>query len=236
MTGVLQQFSSAAEGLAFEAGLFAAQEAAAGLWTSEKDTLVCPLSFSNRPSFESAAKSSGKRGWPVFSRPTGGGAVPQGSGVLNLALSFNAPPKFTIGDGYRLITRVIREGLGDEGIKLAAGPTPSSFCDGDWNLSIGGKKVVGTAQRWRPVGSGATRVLAHALILTAGPIGPGARAVDAFNRELGLSPVSPGVHTTLAQAIEAFRSVTPRLVQDLHAAARAELLSVHFNNPASAAA
>ncbi|WP_170334859.1 lipoyl protein ligase domain-containing protein [Ruegeria arenilitoris] len=228
MTGLLRQFSSPAEGLAFEAKLFSARESAVGLWASENDALVCPASYRKYYGLKDASSHSLKRGWPVFTRPTGGGAVPQGSGVVNLAIAFTAPRGFTINDGYRLITGIIRNGLGSTGVRLATGPTPTSFCDGDWNLSIQGKKVVGTAQRWKPLGETNTRVLAHALILTRGSVEPGARAVDAFNADLGLGAVSCAAHTSLERAIEKNMRAPRALVQELHAASVSALRSIQF--------
>ncbi|WP_170386481.1 lipoyl protein ligase domain-containing protein [Ruegeria atlantica] len=236
MTGLLRQFSSPAEGLAFEAELFATRKSAVGLWTCENDALVCPASYRKCPGFKEAASNSLKRGWPVFTRPTGGGAVPQGSGIVNLAIAFTAPRGFTINDGYRLITGIIREGLGSTGNRLATGPTPTSFCDGDWNLSLGGKKVVGTAQRWKPLGETNTRILAHALILTRGSVEPGARAVDAFNADLGLGAVSGAAHTSLELASDKAMRAPRALVQDLHTASVAALRTIHFEAQNSAAA
>lgn len=235
MTRVLHQFPTVAEGLALEADLFAAQEAGVGLWTSACNALVCPAAFGKRSGFGAASAQATSDGWPVFCRPTGGGAVPQGPGVLNLALAFTAPRSFTIDEGYRLITRIIRGGLGALGHRLTAGPTPDSFCDGDWNLSVAGKKVVGTAQRWRPVGPDATRVLAHALILVAGPIPPGARAVGAFNADLGLGGVAPEAHTTLEQTGLAEPGML-RVAHDLHRAAIAQFRNAENNMFAAAAA
>lgn len=40
------------------------------------------------------------------------------------------------------------------GIATTVGDTPGSYCDGDYNLNIAGKKVVGTAQRILRLGTG----------------------------------------------------------------------------------
>lgn len=227
MTGLLRQFSSPAEGLAFEAELFAGRDSAVGLWTCKNDALVCPASYRNSPGFRDASLHSLKRGWPVFTRPTGGGAVPQEPGTVNLAIAFTAPRGFTINDGYRLITNIIRDGLGSTGTRLATGPTPTSFCDGDWNLSIRGKKVVGTAQRWRPLGDLKTRILAHALILTQGTVETGAQAVDAFNADLGLSAISCDAHTSLELAADGGTYAPQTVAQDLQKASVSALRSIH---------
>jgi lipoate-protein ligase A len=117
---------------------------------------------------------------------------------LNLALAFFADRTFTIEDGYRLITGTIQDAIPAD---WTTGATPNSFCDGAWNLSLKGRKAVGTAQRVRPLGNGQRRILAHALILVEGDLAAGAAAVDAFHRDLSLGPIDAGVHTTLDRTI-----------------------------------
>ena len=235
MTGVLREFSDAREGLAFEADLLTARQPVAGVWTSKANTLVCPFSYRRKPGFPAAAVASSGRGWPVMLRPTGGGAVPQGAGVLNLAVALTVPRGFAIADGYRLITGIVRRALGDVGSVMTAGPTPGSFCDGDWNLSIVGQKVVGTAQRWRPVGAGCSRVLAHALILAGGGIEARADAVSAFNRAIGLGPVFAKAHTTLDRVQGRSRPELGTLARDLHTAALADLQALEMTRACAVA-
>lgn len=184
-----------------------------GLWQARQRALVCPRAYRTRDGFDAAVEASGAAGWPVHQRPTGGGPVPQGPGVINLALAFNAPKGFTIEDGYRLLVAVIRNGL--TMTDLATGDTPNSFCDGAWNLSRDGQKLVGTAQKWRPMGGGLPRVLAHAMILATDDYRPGTDAVSAFHTALSLPPVSPDAHTSLAAC------QTPLHTDALHRAARA---------------
>ena len=200
MTCKFEQLSDASEGLGYEAELFSSAEPRIGLWTAIERSLVCPRAYSVRDGFDAACSTSRKMGWRVHQRPTGGGTVPQGPGVDNLALAFNAPAGFTIEDGYQLITDVIKHGLRPNGEMLEAGNTPDSFCDGAWNLAVKGQKIVGTAQRWRPVRGGRPRVLVHALILTTDEFTEGTRAVSDFHHSLGLGPVKQSAHTSLFEA------------------------------------
>ena len=195
---MLQRVDGVADGLALEAEALIANEAATCLWTARRRAIVCPENLRRKPGFDAALRNAAARGWPVHLRPTGGGAVPQGPGVLNLALAFTASQRFTIEDGYRLITGIIREAVSED---LRAGATPNSFCDGAWNLSYLGQKIVGTAQRLRPIGGGRRRVLAHALILVEGDVAAGAAAIDAFHTDLTLPPIVAEAHTTLAEAL-----------------------------------
>lgn len=223
MTKDLRQVMTAEDGMSLEASLLAARNPVVGLWNAENPALVCPAAYQNRSIFENAAKLSGGRGWPVVLRPTGGGTVPQGPGILNIAMAFSVSTGFTIEGGYRLLTRTIKSGLGSDGNRLEAGPTPHSFCDGKWNLSIAGQKVVGTAQRWRSIGSGRYRVLAHALILVDEDISIGANAVAAFHHDLKLGPVYAHVHTTLREMMGSRFSAMEQLACQLKTAALREL-------------
>ncbi|MEM6941182.1 MAG: hypothetical protein AAF509_13745 [Pseudomonadota bacterium] len=169
-------------------------------WQCEKRAIVCPRAYSAKSAFETAARASADRGWPVVLRPTGGGAVPQGPGVTNLALAFNAPEGLTIEGTYRMLTGIIRDALGALGEELRTGETPGSFCDGAWNLSVGDQKLVGTAQRWRPARGGCPRVLAHALILVDDRFQKGTSAIAKLHEHLLLSPVRAAAQTNLKAA------------------------------------
>lgn len=201
MNAPLTLVPGVAEGLALEARAFGDTDPQVRLWMPRAPALVCPAAFRRRAGFDVAARRLAAQGWPLHLRPTGGGAVPQGPGVLNLALAYTASSKFGIEAGYRLITEVIRAALGRFGAHLATGATPDSFCDGTWNLSLAGRKLVGTAQRIRPAGGGRRRVLAHALILVEGDLAPGVAAVNQFHAELGLPSVTGHAHTTLAKVL-----------------------------------
>ncbi|WP_069301755.1 lipoyl protein ligase domain-containing protein [Neptunicoccus sediminis] len=220
MNSALTPVDSAADGLALEAAAFAADGLVICLWSPRRRALVCPANLRRREGFDRARHRSAANGWPVYLRPTGGGAVPQGPGVLNLALAFTAHQRFTIEDGYRLITRVICDAIP---AGWTTGATPYSFCDGAWNMSLTDRKVVGTAQRIHPIGGGRRRILAHALILVKGDIAAGAAAVGGFHRDLGLGPVKAGVHTTLESVLPTPRDPVQTLAVSLHDRAQQEI-------------
>ncbi|MEM7470803.1 MAG: hypothetical protein AAF340_05570 [Pseudomonadota bacterium] len=200
MSPLVKSVPDPSAGLAYEMALFTGHGPQVGLWQTETQGIVCPAAYERRNGFAQAIKNSADRGWPVALRPTGGGAVPQGPGVDNLALAFNPAKGTTIEDGYILLTDIIKGGFGTDGNRLEAGDTPGSFCDGAWNLSVAGRKIVGTAQRWRPNRGGCPRVLAHALFLTSDSFAQGSDAVAAFHHDLGLSPVELEAHTSLREA------------------------------------
>ena len=200
MTLNLTPVKDVEEGLILEAGLFSDTGQGVHLWQSAKPALVCPRTYRKRDGFQEAIENSAARGWPVLMRPSGGGTVPLWPGVLNMVMALTVPQSFGILNGYQMLCEPIIR-LGDElGLHLEPGATPDSYCDGDWNLSFEGRKIVGTAQRLRPLRQGRVRLLGHALILVDGDVEPGALAVDAFHRDLGLDPIRADVHMTLRDA------------------------------------
>ena len=65
-----------------------------------------------------------------------------------------------------------------------------SFCDGRYNLACGegeaARKIVGTAQYWRPLTAGRGHVvLAHAVILIDADLSAAHQAANAFEAQLG---------------------------------------------------
>ncbi|MCY4336747.1 MAG: hypothetical protein OXC60_18995 [Litoreibacter sp.] len=226
MTALIKQVADAAAGLAYEMELFTRTGLQIGMWSAQSRGLVCPAAYERRDGFLEAKQNSQARGWPVHLRPTGGGTVPQGPGVDNLALAFNPARGTSIEDGYRLLTDIIKQGFGSNGGAFEAGDTPGSFCDGAWNLSVEGRKIVGTAQRWRPNRGGHPRVLAHALFLTTDTYAEGSDVVSAFHCDLGLSPVARKAHTSLEAAFGSKEFPT----KELYRAAQEALTSVHIEN------
>lgn len=190
-------FPTAAEGIAAELALPAP---GALVWQAQAQSIVLPQAFAQRTGFADAARASAARGWPLILRPTGGGAVPQGPGGINLALSWPVGEGDTIEGFYRRLCAPIRAVLAAQGLRADPGVTPGSFCDGRFNLAIDGRKIAGTAQRWR-AGADGRRALAHALILFDPPLDAGVAAVAALHCDLGLPPVRRAVHAT----IRAFR-------------------------------
>jgi octanoyl-[GcvH]:protein N-octanoyltransferase len=110
-------------------------------------------------------------GWQVTVRQTGGTAVPQGDGVIHV--SYILPRSFhavTTDAYYRLLCQPFIDWLAEFGIEATTGALPGSYCDGTYNVLVGGKKLIGTAQAWRGGLAGmASRhpgyVLAHACLM-----------------------------------------------------------------------
>lgn len=212
-----------ADGLALEMDMLQTATATgaslAVMWEARTRALVLPERFTREVSFEPAARSSDTRGWPVVARKSGGGITPQGPGVLNVALCFSLAPHETrsITGTYGRIVTPLERGFAALGVTAAAMPVAHSFCDGDYNLAVDGRKIVGTAQRWR----GKT-CLIHALILTHIDLAPAVAAVAGFSDELGhdtkfktlahcrLADLLPDGSDVGAMAIQAFEKAVTR--------------------------
>ncbi len=110
-------------------------------------------------------------GYHVYVRQTGGTAVPHARGVLNLSMMFpRSPDSGTTDDYYRILCKPQIDWLHTYGITAGTGEVPGSYCDGRFNVIVGDKKLVGTAQSWRGGLAGmASRhpgyILAHACIM-----------------------------------------------------------------------
>lgn len=183
------------------------------LWQAAEPGLVLPERFSRSPGFDDAAAACAAQGWPVTTRKTGGGITPQGPGVLNLALAFRAGTgrARTIRDSYAAICNPLAEALAQLGVTAATAPVKGSFCDGDYNLAVGGRKLVGTAQRWR-----GEACLAHALILTDIALEPAVAAVQLLSDGLGHDTrFDPALHCRLADLTDGAGDPAARLVASL---------------------
>lgn len=86
---------------------------------------------------------------PYIVRNSGGLAVASDSGVLNFSLIFpeEAVNRITIDEGYDFMYRLVSETLKDYNKKIEAYEISDSYCPGDFDLSINGKKIAGIAQR-----------------------------------------------------------------------------------------
>ena len=101
-----------------------------------------------------------------FIRSSGGGLVPQGPGIWNLSLIWSVSQAFDLDiiEIYQAVCFKLTAAFKDLGIYVSTGHTPGSFCDGKFNLSVNGQKLVGTAQSWKKI-NGTKVVLAHAVLL-----------------------------------------------------------------------
>jgi octanoyl-[GcvH]:protein N-octanoyltransferase len=127
--------------------------------------LVTTVRESRMNNFAEACRALAAEGWPVIVRCTGGSCVPQGPGVINFSIIHPKIRGWYLDDGYKLLCDFLTHFLASYGLTVTTGEIPGSFCDGRYNLQIGGQKLVGTAQRWTGGSRDNASVLAHACLL-----------------------------------------------------------------------
>ncbi|WP_420326210.1 lipoate--protein ligase family protein [Mameliella sp.] len=206
------EFRSAADGVAREEALFAAGKPALLLWRSVEQSIVVPRNRARRAGYVGLSQGAARAGWPLILRSSGGGAVPQGPGTINLAIVAPMPKGAQIEDGYRLICGAISEALMRFEVASDTGAVDAAFCDGNWNVTAGGRKLAGTAQRWRPLGGGRSVALIHAAIVAAHPpdsVWPVLAQVEA--QAGGILPPRHEVHIALSELLP--EAMSPRALQ-----------------------
>ncbi|MEE4695558.1 lipoate--protein ligase family protein [Pseudomonas alliivorans] len=155
-------------------------------WRPNDQALVMPRRLSRLPGFVEASETLADNGWPILLRETGGEPVPQSSATVNIALVYAQPStdldRDRIETAYRRLCQPILDTLNELGGQASLGEVAGAFCDGRFNVNLDGRKMVGTAQRWRQSQGGARPVvLAHAALLMDDERVPMVAAVNRFN-------------------------------------------------------
>ncbi|MFQ5773354.1 MAG: biotin/lipoate A/B protein ligase family protein [Kiloniellaceae bacterium] len=185
------------------------------------------------PRFGAAVAALAEEGWPVVVRDTGGTAVPQGPGIVNLSLVMprHEEHRVSLEAVYHALCAPLGRALHGMGVAVAFGEVPGSFCDGRYNLVARGRKIAGTAQAWRIDGGPGRRgrgyVLAHASLLVDCDLVPAIEIVNRFYRlaEAGRRPVSAEGATTVRECVAAVcRTPGQRRVPDLTGEMRARIV------------
>ncbi|MDB4838163.1 lipoate--protein ligase [Marinomonas sp.] len=173
------------------------------LWQPGDKTIVLPASkkWVTNPELVSQLEQNN---WHILPRRTGGAPVPQTSGVINLSHIYVADKDSAdlIKQGYEDLCHVLKLFFQNFNLKADTHATAHSYCDGDYNVNIGGKKIIGTAQRILTTKTKEKIVLVQACIL-----------IDAIIEEL-IYPVNlcyelnnynerikPEVHTCLQEHV-----------------------------------
>ena len=164
--------------------------------------LVASRREARLPGFEQARQMLAEKGWPVVVRPTGGTCVPQGPGMVNLSLVHPKLPGWQLEDGYRLVCALLQRLLAGYGLQADTGEVPGAFCDGRYNLRVGGRKLVGTAQRWAGGDRRQAAVLVHACLLVDVDLVEATDRINDLYRACGqAAPFRPRACITLREAL-----------------------------------
>ena len=121
------------------------------IW-SHRNGVALGLRDSKLPCAEQAMLRLEEQGIRTAVRHSGGAAVPLDEGVINLSLILpKSRGKLDFHDDFRLIASLITEAVAfthpQAAAQIEAGEITHSYCPGDFDLAIGGRKFCGIAQR-----------------------------------------------------------------------------------------
>jgi lipoate-protein ligase A len=178
-----------AEMALLDAALDAPAQPLLRLWRVRRCLVVTPL-LAHRPDFESAASASAARGWPVVIRRTGGGPVPQGPETLSISLAAATPRAAApdIDATFTAFAGRLCDALRACGVTPEIGEIEGSCCPGRYDIAIGGRKIIGIAQRRRQGRHGdalLTVTLVHAMLWMEGRLDARIDALERFLAEAG---------------------------------------------------
>ncbi|WP_207802328.1 lipoate--protein ligase family protein [Paenibacillus xerothermodurans] len=109
---------------------------------------VMGLRDSRLPHVREAKRWLESLGYSVAVRNSGGAAVPLDLGVVNISLILpKRQGQIDFRHDFELMYRLIRDALRALSPNVAKGEIKGSYCPGDYDLSVGGRKFCGIAQR-----------------------------------------------------------------------------------------
>lgn len=175
--------------------------------------IVVPRSLANKPKFPDACERLAAEDYPVIIRATGGDLTPQSPGLINVALAFRQQrSKTAIRDSYLKLCTPLIDWLEQLGVEAYCGSVQGAFCDGEYNLVVDGRKLAGTAQRWRKMDTdlglpaNSYAVLVHAVLLIDDNLSLLWDKGNDFYRYCGLdNRIDKAKHVALAELLPAER-------------------------------
>lgn len=100
------------------------------------------------PKFDAGIQLLEENGYAPVVRPSGGLAVVNDPGILNLTLAVRPDQgRLSIDHAYDLMVNILNELLKPYGEAVQTGEVPDSYCPGTYDLRVQGKKVAGLSQR-----------------------------------------------------------------------------------------
>lgn len=185
------------------------------MWRPNDRALVMPRRMSRLPGFDEASETLADSGWPILLRESGGEPVPQSSATVNIALVYAQPRSDADRDrielAYRRLCQPILDVLTGLGGAASVGEVEGAFCDGRFNVNLDGRKMVGTAQRWRQSQGGLRPVvLVHGALLLDDERQEMVAAVNRFNEICEQDQrVLAGSHIALHEAFPGAQVLEP---------------------------
>ena len=118
-------------------------------WSMEKE-VVLGMKDTRVTDLAKGVEAIEQHGYHVIVRNSGGLAVVADEGILNFSIILPQQADkfaFSIDDGYELMKQLIETSLWDFNCQIDAFEVTDSYCPGDFDLSINGKKFAGISQR-----------------------------------------------------------------------------------------
>lgn len=116
------------------------------LWV-HPDTIVLGIIDGRLPYLEDGVRYLRTQGYRAIIRNSGGLAVALNDGVLNMSLVIPGVEHISIYEAYEAMVRFVQYMLRDITNDIQAYEVVGSYCPGDYDLSIGGRKFAGISQR-----------------------------------------------------------------------------------------
>ncbi|MYL40940.1 lipoate--protein ligase family protein [Virgibacillus salexigens] len=116
------------------------------LWVHE-NTIVLGIPDAKLPYIDEGIQLLKKAGFQVIIRNSGGLAVALDDGVLNISLILPGVKDLSIHEGYEAMVSFVKHILKDLTDQIEAYEIINSYCPGEYDLSIKGKKFAGISQR-----------------------------------------------------------------------------------------
>jgi len=116
------------------------------LW-SHSNTIVLGIIDGRLPFLENGVRYLRQQGYNVIIRNSGGLAVALDDGLLNLSLVIPNMKHTSIYEAYEAMVSFVQYTLRDVTKEIKAYEIVGSYCPGDYDLSINGKKFAGISQR-----------------------------------------------------------------------------------------
>lgn len=116
------------------------------LWAHEQ-TVVLGIPDARLPYIQEGIQFLHEQGYQAIVRNSGGLAVPLDMGVLNISFIVPKTTNLSIHEGYDAMFHFIQYIFRDLTDEIKAFEITGSYCPGDYDLSIHGKKFAGISQR-----------------------------------------------------------------------------------------
>jgi octanoyl-[GcvH]:protein N-octanoyltransferase len=180
------------------------------LWRHEK-AFILGLRDRLLPRAPEAVVQLEREGFQVGVRHSGGAAVPLDSGVVNISLILPKRPGETQHRAhFETMYRIVAETLGAFGLRVDRGEIAGSYCPGDYDLSVAGRKFCGIAQRRK------IRALAvQAFVVAEGSGSLRAERVREFYRTAAAGAADQPAAGIARAAIAGYPEVVPESVTSL---------------------